>query len=82
MLKFCENVHPSPCVTYQVSGVSCQVSGVKIYIFFDKELELVGGGSVINRNYFVYFFTGRGVGQAGPKQTSPAETALTGTGLI
>ena len=27
-LKFLDNVHPPPCVTYHVSGIRCQVSGV------------------------------------------------------
>ena len=53
-------------VTCHVSLVSCQVSGVTCHmlriiiiiyflLFLDKVLKLVGGGSVINRAYFVQF---------------------------
>ena len=47
-------------VRCQVSGVRCQVSGVRCQVifldfFFYKLLELVGGGSVINGAYPVYF---------------------------
>ena len=42
-------------VRCQVSGVICQVSGVTCQQTFlgegDKEVELVGGGSVINGAY-------------------------------
>ena len=38
-------------VTCQVSHVTCQVSGVRfffnLFLFFDKVVEPVGGGSVI-----------------------------------
>ena len=34
-----------------MSGVRCKVSGVYIYFFSDKLVELVGGGSVINGAY-------------------------------
>ena len=42
-----------------MSGVTCEVSGVTffIFIFFDKVVELVGGGSVINEAYPVQFVT-------------------------
>ena len=47
---------PMSCVTCHMSGVRCQVSGVRcqvsqhmyIYFFFDKVVELIGFGSVIN----------------------------------
>ena len=46
-------------VRCQVSHVRCQVSGVTCHIFLllflDIEVELVGGGSVINGAYPVYF---------------------------
>ena len=40
-----------PGVRFQVSGVRCQVSGVTFFLagVGDKVVELVGGGSVINR---------------------------------
>ena len=40
-------------VRCQVSGVRCQVSGVKFFflLFFDKVVELVGVGPVINGTY-------------------------------
>ena len=51
-LIFLENIHSPPCVTCQVSHVRCQVSGVACQTFFvDKEVTLVGGGSVINGAY-------------------------------
>ena len=31
--------------------IRCQMSCVRCHIFFDKEAELGGGGSVINRAY-------------------------------
>ena len=47
-------------VTCQVSGVRSQVSGVRYHMsqfifkfFVEKVVELVGGGSVINRAYLV-----------------------------
>ena len=50
-LKFLENNHLPPCVTYQVSHVGCQVSGTNLFIFLggwgrdgDKVMEQVGGG--------------------------------------
>ena len=52
---------PPPCVTYHMSSVTCQVSGVRCHMsdvmFFspDKVMELVGGGSVTNRAYPVQF---------------------------
>ena len=58
--KFGENVHPpTMChmlhVTCHVSGVRCLVSGVTCHffllLFLDNGVELVGGGSVINRAY-------------------------------
>ena len=40
-------------VSCQVSGVRCQVSGVTcqmfFFVFLDQAVELVGGGSIINR---------------------------------
>ena len=65
-------VHPTLCVTCQVSGVTCHVSPVTCHLShvvkkkllfilkkiykkklslkkFDKVVELVGGGSVINK---------------------------------
>ena len=46
------------CVMCQVSGVTCQVLRVRCHmsfflllLFFDKVVELVGGGSVINGAY-------------------------------
>ena len=36
-----------------MSGVACQVSGVVFLLFFYKEVELVGGGSVMNGAYLV-----------------------------
>ena len=44
-------------VRCEVSGVTCQVSHVTFFIYFllDKVVELVGGGSVINGAYLVYF---------------------------
>ena len=48
------------CVTCPVSHVTCHVSCVTCYMsyffFFDKVFKLIGGGSVINRAYPVYFF--------------------------
>ena len=45
-LIFWENDHPLPSVRCQVSGLS---------LFFFKVIELVGGGSFINRAYPVLF---------------------------
>ena len=46
------------CVMCQVSGVKChvsyvrcQVSHVFVFFFLDKDVGLVGGGSVINGAY-------------------------------
>ena len=36
-----------------MSGVTCHVSCVMCQVFFDKVMELVGGGSVINGAYRV-----------------------------
>ena len=64
-LKFWENVHPPPCVPCHVSHVTCHMSGITCYMscvmcpmshFFFTKFELIGGGSVINRAYPVYFF--------------------------
>ena len=41
------------CVTCHVSGLTCHL--IKKYKKVDKVVELVGGGSVINRAYPVYF---------------------------
>ena len=46
-LKILENVNPPPLVTFHVSSVTCQVSGVMfifIFHFFYKMVELVGWG--------------------------------------
>ena len=48
-----ENVHPQHASHVRVSHAICQTSGVHKKI--DKEVELVGGGSVINRAYPVQF---------------------------
>ena len=68
-------------VTRHMSGVMCQVFRVIFLIlifFFDKVLELVGGGSVINGAYPDYFkkilrlhdwFRAK---QTGALQTSPS----------
>ena len=57
-LTFWENVNPHHVshVMCHVSGVRCQVSCVNCP-FFDKDVELVGGGSVINRAYPVKFMS-------------------------
>ena len=47
-LKFWENVHPT-CVMCQVSHVTCHMWHVMCHL--EKVVELVGGGSVINRAY-------------------------------
>ena len=31
-LKYWENIHPTPCVTYQVSSVMCHVSGIRCLV--------------------------------------------------
>ena len=46
---FWDNVHPAPCFTCHMNFVKCQV--YFLLFFFDKVLELVGGGSVINWAY-------------------------------
>ena len=38
-----------------MSCVMCQVSGVKYHIFFNKVVELFGGGSVIKGAYYALF---------------------------
>ena len=43
-------------VTYQMSRVKCQLSGVTV-TFFDTMLDLVSGGSVINKAYPVLFYS-------------------------
>ena len=56
-LKFLEKVHLSPPVMCKVSHVMCHVSHVTSHVshfwffFVYKEVELVGGGSVINGAY-------------------------------
>ena len=50
---FWENVHPPHHVTCYISHVTCYMSCVMcpvsyIYIYFDKVMKLIGGGSVIN----------------------------------
>ena len=50
-LTFGENVHLPTCVKFHVSHVTCHVSRVTCHMsffFFDKIVELVHGGSVIN----------------------------------
>ena len=49
--KFWEKDHLLPPVTCHVSHVTCHMSHVPLYLFFslDKVVNLVGGGSVINR---------------------------------
>ena len=53
------------CVRCQVSGIKCQVPGFMCQIFFlfffYKLVGLVGGGSVINGAYPVYFINRPGV---------------------
>ena len=47
---------PGSIVTFRISGVTCQVSHVRCHMhFFYKVVELVGGGSVINGAYPVFF---------------------------
>ena len=41
-------------MTCHMSPIACHVSGVQFY-FFDNVVELVGGGSVINGAYLIYF---------------------------
>ena len=58
-LKFWENVtcHAS-CVTYHMSGVTCQVSHIMcIFLYLDFLGEINGGGSVINGFYPVQFLS-------------------------
>ena len=49
------------CVRCQVSGVACHVNIYSFFfvffVFFDKVLGLVGGGSVINKAYPSSFST-------------------------
>ena len=45
-LTLWDNVHHPLCVTCHMSGVRCQITGVRRHT--DKVVELVGGGSVIN----------------------------------
>ena len=63
-LKFWENIHPPPHVTCNLSLVTCHVSNVICHVshvtchmfffvcfFWDKVLEIIGVGSVINGAY-------------------------------
>ena len=44
-------------VRCQLIGVKCHMSGVACHVFFShKVVKLVGGGSVINGAYPVYFY--------------------------
>ena len=46
-----------PCVTCHLSRVTCHLSHDFNFNFVYKLLKLVGGGSVIDRAYPVYFFS-------------------------
>ena len=52
-------IWPYLATVCHMSGVTCQVSGVTCHFFFlfffDKLVDLVGGGSVINGAYPNYF---------------------------
>ena len=52
-------------VTSHLSGVRCQTSGVSFFcLFFYKEVELDGGGSVINGPTLSSFFCKSGIAGA------------------